>query len=254
MTDSLKDKKFVDPPVIFTRQKMQEWLGEEITKSRPNLPLELVDTEEWADYVNHHHFVPGTIEGLPENFEFDYNWSPEKPHRALPSAELTEKGRLMVWWQRCNYHELNEKQCQDYIHMVVAHEGRHFDQWQRIAVNALTFLGYDVAPKNLPDSIEDIDAFKGAREAFMRVWADGAHYQCREVEVYASQITSGETSEKTDTLFKQHLQGVYIYVHGSDYSPGCANSKWAPEFSPFIKIADELFKKHNIGPAQREKL
>lgn len=79
----------------------------------------------------------------------------------------------------------------------------------------------------------------------MKTWADGAHYQCREVEVYTKQIENGEIPR--DDLFVRRLQGLYIYAHGNENSPGCANSKWAPEFADFIERADKLFKENGVS-------
>ncbi len=245
------DKKFVRPPEKFSKQQIEAWVKEEAQTIGLDLPIDLVETEEWADYVNHHHFVPNSVEDIPEGYEFDYNWAKdENPRRGLPCAEVIETGQFRLWWDRCNYYEMPEDKCRQFIKGAVRHEYGHYIQWQKIAITVLSAIGYNVDSKKLPAILTDVEAFAGAKEAFMRIWADPAHYQCREVEVYTTQIENGEMAKDTmsESDWVRRLSAVYVYAHGNKNSPGCENSKWALEFSAFIKKADELFKANNIQP------
>jgi hypothetical protein len=89
-------------------------------------------------------------------------------------------------------------------------------------------------------------------EAFMKIWADGAHYQCREVDVYATQIENGDMQKNvgSPTDFNRRLKNMYVYANGDQNSPGCANSKWAIEFKPYLNKAAQLLKEHNFDPAK----
>lgn len=164
---------------------------------------------------------------------------------------MTETGEFLLWWERCNYYDMSEEKCRTFIRTAVRHEARHFDQWQRIAVNVLTILGQAVRTNKLLSKLDELDKYAGARKAFMNVWADPAHYQCREVEVYTQQIETGEMSKERlgELDFRRRLQGLHTYLQGDANSPGCANSKWALEFANWIDRGRALFKLHNFAPA-----
>lgn len=70
---------FVRPPEKCSKAKIQEWVYAEVAATNPSLPARLVDTEEWSDYVNHHHFIPMSVEGVPEGFVFDYKRGKSPP-------------------------------------------------------------------------------------------------------------------------------------------------------------------------------
>lgn len=243
---------FTRPPQKFSAQQIEDWIRSEAGTIRPNLPVKVLTTEAWSDYVNYHHFVPLSVEGVPDGYVFDYNWvEGENPRRRLPTAEVTESGAFLFWGDRCNYYDLTEQECRDFIRLAVKHEAHHFDQWQRIAVSALSFLGYDVNPSQLPSALSDLSSYEGATEAFMRVWADPGHYQCREVEAYTTQIENGEMSDSSlgGVDFQRRLQTLHTYANGDENSAGCAHSKWASEFSPYLEKAGDIFKKHDFKPA-----
>ena len=156
-------KPFNPPPLIFSKEQIRDWTNEEIQVAGRILPVNLMDTERWSTYVNYNHFVPLTLEGVPADYIFDYNWvENEDPRRFLPSAEVTETGEFVFWWNRCNYYEETEEKCRKFIRMAVSHEGYHHDQWQRIAIVVLTLLGEKVDQNNPPKTVTDLEVIDGA--------------------------------------------------------------------------------------------
>ena len=230
--------KLTEPPIKFTKEQIQTWMDAEVATINPALPATLYETEEWQDYINEHHFVPLTLEGVPDGYKFDFNWvENETPRRGLPTAEVIETGEFIFWWNKCNYYDLSEDACKKFINLVTTHENIHYSQWQRIAINVLTALGQKISTDKLPTKISDLEAVTGGKEAFMRIWADGGHYQCREVEAYVRQIENKEISEEIlgKEGFLARVNNLYNYTYGSEYSEGCACSIWALEFSEYIQ-------------------
>ncbi len=181
------------PPQVFSHQMMFDYVNDEIQRINPRLPFRLISTPEWADYVNFHHFVPLVYEGVPEGYQFDYNWKPmDRQERIktvrLPTGEVTEEGKFVVWVDRCNYFQYSEQECRSWLRTLVSHENRHYSQWLEIAEQAVRRVGSRGQPRNA----EDLRKIPQAFDEFMKVWSNGPHYQCREVEVFSAQMEAGE--------------------------------------------------------------
>jgi hypothetical protein len=178
--------------------------------------------------------VPLTVEGVPEGFVFDYNWDANlsKQDRIakvrLPTAEVTEEGRFVIWWNRCNFYELTEQECRGFIKIAVSHEAQHYNQWLTLARRTVDILGLKI---ETPKNIDELRKIEGAEKVFMKMWSDGAHYQCREVEVYTRQMLTGEMPIDMPGRLK-NLQNYYV---------GCGGSKHAEEFREFLQSAKQLF-------------
>lgn len=182
------------PPELHSIQTMTTWAEGVAHAVNPGLQVKLLKTQDWADYINNHHFVPLTIEGVPEGYKFDFNFyaTPTRNQTlapaTLPAAEVTEEGKFIMWDNICNFLKYEERKCKELITMVVKHENEHYRQWLQIATEAVRRLNRTETPKDL----DELRQIPGAEEIFMRKWASGAHYQCREVEVYVAQMRSNE--------------------------------------------------------------
>jgi hypothetical protein len=160
------------------------------------LRVKLLNTEQWADYVNHHHFVPLTCEGLKEGQHFDFNWVPgetpeeRKKKHHLPSAEVIETGEFLFWWGRCAYFDETEETCSKLLTSYIDHEVGHFRQWERLVANG----------------------------TFESKWSSCGEYQCREVEVYLAEINGA--GMRKDILLSR-LPTL------SEYGAGCRKSESA---------------------------
>ncbi|HLG20063.1 MAG TPA: hypothetical protein VI895_09660 [Bdellovibrionota bacterium] len=228
---------FVRTPNLFKRKSIARWAKQVQEQFAPDLKVNLRTTEEWSEYVNHHHFVPLTCEGVPEDFLFDYNWdgTKENPsdHRKLPAAEVTETGEFFLWEDVCNYREYSKDACLQFITTAVRHEARHHTQWMGIALEAsLKATSTRENPPSYPRTLSDLHRYPGAKELFMTKWGNCAHYQCREVEVYSTQILTGEMAPD---LAQKRLKNLDIYYQG------CKESEWAADFGGDLWRAENVF-------------
>lgn len=225
------------PVEIYSKQQMFSWLRAELDKINPELELKLYSGQEWSDYVNYQHFVPLTLEGVPEGYVFNYNWDATltKEERIkkikMPSAEVTEQGQFIMWRDRCNFYEFNESECKRYIAMVVSHEAQHYAQWLRLSKRTIEKLGLAVTT---PRTLDEIKKIEGAEQVFMSMWTDGAHYQCREVEVYSTQFLNGEM----DITLPGRLKTL------ENYYQGCVVSEHRDEFGQFLQRSEKLFREN----------
>lgn len=226
---------FIDPPVIHSKEQIAAWIQESLEKINPEIRFELMNGKDWSNYVNFHHFVPLTYDGVPPNHRFDFSWIEDRNKRdsaEFPTAEVTETGKFTMWWNFCNFFEMPVEKCRDYIHGVTAHEAGHFRQWQTLATTAIEQV-WGNKPSKVPTDLAQLEQILGAREVFMKKWTDGPHYQCREVEVYTAQILKGEISNQM--LNPPFLEQLYMY-----YS-GCNNSQWRDEFKVHLENAEAVF-------------
>lgn len=228
--------------------------------------LKFLSSEVWGDYVNHHHFVNIQTEGVPEGYKFEYSfkmddfWNlPEgKSPRGLPTAEIVETGEFYYWWEKYNYYALDEKKTTDHIHLVIDHELYHYLQWQRIVSNAMVMGGCiqntndnhsPVMGIKIPSTLSQLREECGNEivDSFMKVWSDPAHYQCREVEVYSTQVEQNQVQTIGKDVFVKFLKNLKNYLKGeagNPYSIGCENSMWKAEFMPYVLQANQQLLKN----------
>ena len=234
----VRAEDFVRPDrPMYSLQQMSQILEDARKAYAPNLPVRIVGTSEWADYVNHHHFVPSSCEGVPADFTFDYNWDGHKEnwsdHRKLPSAEVTQTGEFLLWIDVCNYREMPRDECVKWMNMAVAHESQHHTQWMELAAEAASRASQGAPIQaDFPSKLEDLRRIPGAEQAFMEKWGDCAHYQCREVEVYSNQFVSGQMGRN---MAPKRLPNVNSYYNG------CLASRWAGDFKRSLDLADVVF-------------
>jgi hypothetical protein len=244
---NLKESDFTHPPEMYSRSTIERWVLEAAQHIRPNLPVKIMGTAEWSNYMNCRHFVPPGSDphaGGKEDEFMDYNWSSETyQSRGLATAEVTETGEFNFWWNRCNYKKMSEQRCKWFIDLVIKHEGRHYDQWQNIAVETMNSFGTPIYP-NIPKTIEDVKFIPGAYDRFMAVWSDVGHYQCREVEDYSMNFLTGE--------FPQFLHDERI-PYMMWYTEKCEKSKWAAHFYPHILRAKAIEKWWKLGGNPKKK-
>ena len=174
---------FEPSPVIFNKEVIQEMVTKSVETLTKSLGItqppkvSLHGTNDWANYVNYHHFVPLTAEGVPTGHGLNFTYNDGRP-QGLPIGELIETGEMILWWESCNYYESTKSECARSIHRLVAHELRHFMQWKKL--------------------------FESSAQ---KKWFDVAHYQCREVEVYVAQAANQER-DKRDLYGPSVLQYV----------------------------------------------
>jgi hypothetical protein len=187
--------------------------------------VRLAGVQEWATYVNYHHFVPLTAEGLPEDHGYNFNYYEDAEPKSLPVAEITETGEFVLWWQVLSYYGVPRNLYDRFIANVVSHELRHYRQWQRLAQDALREAGQ---PAGSPPRIRS-DLSEEAFSRFMQKWGDIAHYQGRELDVYAAQIRAQELPPML--LLAPHIRSYY---------EGVRRSPWREEFIEAISFVEEM--------------
>lgn len=262
-----------DPKAPWTKEKIAAIAEPYLAKKRMELGIDasaaklvLQSSEVWSNYVNEHHFVDLRTEGVPEGFKFDYNWKREdfwnlpegKKARGLPTAEIIETGDFYYWWERYNYYGMDQAATEKHIRLVVDHELYHYLQWKRIVSNAIV-MGACVQNMNdkkqpvlairIPATLAELKDTCGEEvtNLFMKEWTDPAHYQCREVEVYSTQIEDGSMSNAEPDYFSRLVNNLNNYLNGeaeNPYSVGCKNSMWAGEFMPYVQKANRLLQVH----------
>ncbi|MBI4057140.1 MAG: hypothetical protein HY399_06285 [Elusimicrobia bacterium] len=237
-------KQALPPPQTFSKEQIDAWILEEIQKANSRMEYKLRETEEWSNYVNFHHYVSLTYDGVPEGYRFNFNWPAQLDKQTriktvpLPLGEVTETGKLMFWKDSCNFYELTSSECKSSIHTIVTHEARHFTQWQTLAGEAIQKITGEKL-KNPPMNIEELSRIPGARETFMSKWAAGPHYQCREVEVYSTQASAGEASKE---FIKQSIELLAAYYKG------CKNSQWKDDFEIPLGNMEAIFQTYGFTP------
>jgi len=240
INDQMTDDDFVHPPEIYSRETIESWINEAKKNLRPNLPVKIMGTAEWSNYINFHHFTPLDADphhaDIPGKAAYDFNWSEDTYiQNGLPTAEVTETGEFHFWWNRCNYKKMSLEKCKWFINLVVNHEGRHHDQWKEIALKVanksnIVFKAEDGTPY-FPSTLKDLEKYPDVKLEFLKIWSDPAHYQCREVEVYSIQLLNGE--------FPSFLYGERIpYMNW--YAEKCAASTWSADFAPHLQRAKEV--------------
>lgn len=228
------EENFIRPPTRYSYSLMKKWVERTRKEIAPQIPsIDLVDTPEWSDYVNNHHFVPLSCDGVPEGFVVDFNWDGHKgsanDHRKLPTGEMTDEGKFLLWWDFCNFREYSRRECKDFIRWIVSHERGHHTQWLHLAVAAQVKARDASTGGEFPKQIGQITS--NAADEFKKRWNNCAHYQCREVEVYAAQIASGEMSREMANARLGML---------NEYDVGCRSSQWTEEFYPALDRAGAI--------------
>ncbi len=249
---NLTDADIKHPPVKFTRATIDQWIDEAIQKIRPGMKYKIMDTAEWANYINCNHFVPPGSDphaGGKVGEVINFDWSEDTyKSKGLPTAEVIETGEFYFWWNRCNFKKFDEKTCKGLIDIIVKHESRHYDQWKNIALETLNSLNISLkktvdgkSVTSFPETSKDLEAIAGAYKKFMSVWADQAHYQCREVEDYSLNILTGEMPS---AFFDERIPYMMWYTKK------CEASKWSTSFYPHILRANSIEKWWKLGNTQ----
>lgn len=252
--DGMTEADFTHPPEMYSRETIEKWINEAKQNLRPNLPVRVMSTAEWSNYMNFHHFTP--LDADPHHADihgtaaYDYNWSEDTyADKGLPTAEVTETGEFNFWWNRCNFKKMSEEKCKWFINLVVNHEGRHHDQWKEVALRVINRKNITVRAQDgtpyFPSTLKDLESHPEAKAEFLKIWSDPAHYQCREVEVYSIQFLNGE--------FPSFLYAERI-PYMTWYAEKCEASKWSSDFQPHLQRAKEIAKWWDaIKPREQKK-
>ncbi|MBM3265258.1 MAG: hypothetical protein FJY97_17805 [candidate division Zixibacteria bacterium] len=190
--------------------------------------IHLVDTSEWAAYVNFRHFVSLTAEGAPDGHGYNFNYYADKTPKSLPVGEITETGVFVMWKQVLAYYDIPRPFYASYLSDIVSHELRHYRQWQTLATEAMRMVGQDIAQTPRTRSDLSDEAFV----TFMEKWGDIAHYQGRELDVYTAQVREGELPPAL--LAAPHVRHYYERAKGS---------RWREEFKASI-----VYIERNVVP------
>lgn len=236
----ITDAELSHPPELYSRAQITAWVQEVRDQVRPNMPVRIMSTAEWSNYINFHHMTPRDAdphggEAVVEKHEpYDFNWSEAATQKGLPTAELTETGEFYMWWNRCNFFKHDEAKCKTVIRMIISHEARHYDQWRAIALSVLNDAGImlsdDKQEPRMPSTVADFPTPE-VREKFMAIFTNVAHYQCREAEVYSAQLINGEMPS---FVWKERIPYM------GWYADKCANSRWNAEFAAILRRAGSI--------------
>lgn len=233
----VKESDLRHPPQNISPNEIRQWVSDAVYRVNPELKVRLLQTSDWANYINNNHFVSLEAEGVPPGYQFNYSWDPVTgPKAHLPVAEVTETGEFMFWTDKCNFSVMGRDACRELIEAITRHEARHYAQWKRQAFASMKEINPNRPPKSPPLSLSQMAKTNGAVVAFFRTWADEAHYQCREVEVYVDQIHAREIpGSELPVRLKALL----------NYTLGCSKSRWAREFSPNLAAAKVILQQNS---------
>ena len=206
-----------------TRQIISSIIDEE----KLSIPYwKLLSSVEWCDYVfSAERKIPHSADALEGTIE-DCKRQPAD----FGNADITTMGWLLVR-DRCM--PFSRDECEAQMRRTLRHEARHYVQWQEIALRVLSELGVANPSKSAPQTLADLEGIPGARVAFVEVFENTAHYQCREVAVYGDLILD-QTIKKGDPYYRRALSNMIGYY--ALQTPGCINIdlKYKSEFQPKV--------------------
>ncbi|MCB0308261.1 MAG: hypothetical protein KDD48_02730 [Bdellovibrionales bacterium] len=242
-SERITDKDLTHPPTIYSIEQITAWVHEARDRIRPGMPVKIMSTADWSNYINFEHFVPFEADPHGQNnstdHHYDYNWTQDTyASKGLPTAEVIETGEFNMWWNRCNFKKYSEDVCKQFIDLVIKHEGRHYDQWQEIALEVINqaevvLINEDQNPQ-IPATLETLKKLSKEAEAiFLAKWTDVDHYRCREVEDYSLNILK---AEMPIVFWEERIPYMKIYT---DW---CRQSRWAGDFAPHIARADQIIE------------
>lgn len=258
-------RPLVHPPAdpashtAWTREQVKEIVDTLVAQRGLRCVVRLLSTEAWEHYLNHHHFVPPTAEGHPEDFKFNGNWHADyaSDPRQMTFAEVTESGELYLWWDAANYFSMSRADLMGGLKFAIDHEAIHYNQWRQLATEVVVLLGHGnptampqtIGVEEIPSNLAELDMIPDAKEMFLRVWNDVGHYQCRELTAHweTSKDLNFATAFTTAAAIPQLQQWgdfMKVYRDGkAGLSPGCKNSVWKVGFAPDIANADLLIQR-----------